>query len=223
MFFWNSLAFWWSNRFSNLISGSSASSKSRLNIWKFMVHVLLKPGLENFEHCFTSVWDACNCAVVWAFLDIALGVGMKTELCQSCGHCWVFQICWHIESSTFTATSLGFEIAQLKAPQSLPSEDPSSFSPCDPDLLMSSDLSLRNRSYVMPRFFWVPRQRSSKPFLEKYSLSCTGTKPCFQPDPSLEVTAFQVSTRLPPSPTDTSLLVPFLRAAKLSEIKRKQI
>ena len=105
MFFWNSLAFWWSNRFSNLISGSSASSKSRLNIWKFMVHVLLKPGLENFEHCFTSVWDACNCAVVWAVLDIALGVGMKTELCQSCGHCWVFQICWHIESSTFTATS----------------------------------------------------------------------------------------------------------------------
>ena len=39
----------------NLISGSSAFSKSRLNIWKFTVHVLLKPGLENFEHDFTSV------------------------------------------------------------------------------------------------------------------------------------------------------------------------
>ena len=39
----------------NLISGSSASSKTRLNIWKFMVHVLLKLGLENFEHYFTSV------------------------------------------------------------------------------------------------------------------------------------------------------------------------
>ena len=39
----------------NLISGSSAISKSSLNIWKFMVHVLLKPGLENFEHYFTSV------------------------------------------------------------------------------------------------------------------------------------------------------------------------
>ena len=39
----------------NLISGSSAFSKSSLNIWKFMVHVLLKPGLENFEHYFTSV------------------------------------------------------------------------------------------------------------------------------------------------------------------------
>ena len=39
----------------NLISGSSAFSKTSLNIWKFMVHVLLKPGLENFEHYFTSV------------------------------------------------------------------------------------------------------------------------------------------------------------------------
>ena len=48
----------------NLISGSSAFSKSSLNIWKFMVHVLLKPGLENFEHYFASVCDECNCAVV---------------------------------------------------------------------------------------------------------------------------------------------------------------
>ena len=36
-----------------------------------MVHVLLKPGLENFEHYFTSVWDECNCAVVWIFFGIA--------------------------------------------------------------------------------------------------------------------------------------------------------
>ena len=55
----------------NLISGSSAFSKPGLNIWSFTVHVLLKPGLENFEHYFTSVWDECNCAVVWAFFDIA--------------------------------------------------------------------------------------------------------------------------------------------------------
>ena len=39
----------------NLISGSSAFSKTSLNIWKFMVHILLKPGLENFEHYFTSM------------------------------------------------------------------------------------------------------------------------------------------------------------------------
>ena len=55
----------------NLISGSSAFSKSSLNISKFTVHVLLKPGLENFEHYFTSMWDECNCVVVWAFFDIA--------------------------------------------------------------------------------------------------------------------------------------------------------
>ena len=39
----------------NLISGSCAFSKSSLNIWKFMVHILLKPDLENFEHCFASM------------------------------------------------------------------------------------------------------------------------------------------------------------------------
>ena len=48
----------------NLISDSSAFSKSGLNIWKFMVHILLRPGLENFEHYFTSMCDECNCAVV---------------------------------------------------------------------------------------------------------------------------------------------------------------
>ena len=55
----------------NLISGSSAFSKTSLNIWNFTVHILLKPGLENFEHYFTSVWDECNCAVVWASFGIA--------------------------------------------------------------------------------------------------------------------------------------------------------
>ena len=55
----------------NLISGSSAFSKSSLNTWKFMVHVLLKPGFENFEHYFASVWDECSCVVVWTFFDFA--------------------------------------------------------------------------------------------------------------------------------------------------------
>ena len=48
----------------NLISGSSTFSKTSLNIWKFTVHVLLKPGLENFEHYFASMSDECNCAAV---------------------------------------------------------------------------------------------------------------------------------------------------------------
>ena len=55
----------------NLISGSSAFSKTSLNMWKFTVRVLLKPGLENFKHYFTSLWDECNCAVVWTFFGIA--------------------------------------------------------------------------------------------------------------------------------------------------------
>ena len=48
----------------SLISGSSAFSKTSLNIWKFSVHILLKPGLENFEHYFPNVCNECNCAVV---------------------------------------------------------------------------------------------------------------------------------------------------------------
>ena len=80
--------------------------KSSLNIWKFMLHILFNPGLENFEQYFTSMWDECNCVVVWAFCGIAfLWDWNETDLFQSCGHCGVFQICWHIECSTFTASS----------------------------------------------------------------------------------------------------------------------
>ena len=71
-----------------------------------MVHVLLKPGLENFEHYFASIWDECNCAVVWTFFGIAF--------LWDCNENWPFpvlwpllnfQICWPIECSTFTASS----------------------------------------------------------------------------------------------------------------------
>ena len=51
----------------NLISGSSAFSKSTLNISKFSVHILLKPRLENFENYLASVWKECNCVVVRTF------------------------------------------------------------------------------------------------------------------------------------------------------------
>ena len=99
----------------NLISGSSAFSKPILNIWKFSVHVLLKPSLENFEHYFASMWDECNYVVVWIFFGIVfVWDWMKTDPFQACGHCWVFQICWHTECRTFTASSLGFETAQLE-------------------------------------------------------------------------------------------------------------
>ena len=88
----------------NLISDSSAFSKSRLNIWNFLVHVLLKPSLENFEHNLAGMWNECNCAKHSLALPV-FEIGMKTDLFQSCSHCWVFQICWHIENSTLRASS----------------------------------------------------------------------------------------------------------------------
>ena len=66
----------------------------------------MKPGLDNFEHDFASTWHEYNSVVVWPFFGITFfGVEMKTDLFQSCDHWWVFQICWHIECSTFTASS----------------------------------------------------------------------------------------------------------------------
>ena len=77
----------------NLISGFSAFSKTSLNIWKFSVHVLLKPDLENFEHYFALVWGECNCAVVGAFFGIAFLWDWSEN--------WSFQVLWplHIECS----------------------------------------------------------------------------------------------------------------------------
>ena len=90
----------------SLISGSSAFLKTSLNVRKFTVHILLKPGLENFEHYFTSVWDECNCVVVWAFFCIAfLWDWNENWLFPVLWPLLSFQICWHIECSTFTASS----------------------------------------------------------------------------------------------------------------------
>ena len=104
MFFWNSLFFNDPTGVANLISGSSAFSKTSLNIWKFMVHMLLKTALENFEHYFASVWDEWNCMVVWPFLH-CFSLGLEYWPFPVLWHWWVFQICWYIECSTFTASS----------------------------------------------------------------------------------------------------------------------
>ena len=100
----------------NLISGSSAFSKSILNIWKFTVHVLLKPGLENFEYYFASMWDDGNCEVVWAFFGIACLWDWSEN--------WPFPVLWPllsfskfagILSAAFSQHHLsGFELAQLE-------------------------------------------------------------------------------------------------------------
>ena len=74
----------------NSISGSSAFSKTNLNIWKFLVHLLLKPGLENFEHYFTSVWDEYICVVVWAFFGVVF--------LRDCNENWPFPVLWPLLS-----------------------------------------------------------------------------------------------------------------------------
>ena len=87
----------------NLIS---AFSKPRLYIWKLSVHELLKPSLKDFEHNFDGMWSEPSCMIVCTSLALPLfGIGMKTDLFQSCGHCWVFHICWHTEYSTLATLS----------------------------------------------------------------------------------------------------------------------
>ena len=73
-----------------LISCSSAFSKSGLNIWKFTIHAMLKPDLENFEHCFARLWVECNCVVVWTFFGIALLWDWNEN--------WPFPILWPLLS-----------------------------------------------------------------------------------------------------------------------------
>ena len=100
----------------NLISGSSAFSKSSLNIWKFMVRVLLKPGLEDFEDYFASVWDKCNYAIIWTFLGIAFLWDWNENLTFSSPVTTdEFSKFAGILSTTLSQHHLlGFEIAQLE-------------------------------------------------------------------------------------------------------------
>ena len=92
-----------------------------LAIWSLVPLLFLKPawtsGSARFMYCWSLAWRilsitflACEMsAIMWQFEhSLALPffrIGMKTALFQSCGHCWVFQICWHTKCSTFTASS----------------------------------------------------------------------------------------------------------------------
>ena len=98
----------------NLISGSSAFSKSSLNIWKFLVHILLKPGLENFKHYFTSMWEEYNCAIVWVFFGIAFLWDWNENTFSSPVATAEFSKFAGILSAALSQHHLsGFEIAQL--------------------------------------------------------------------------------------------------------------
>ena len=70
----------------NLISVSSAFSKSSLYIWKFLIPILLKPSLKDFELYLASMWNEHNCLVAWTFLDIAFLWG--------CNENWPFAALW---------------------------------------------------------------------------------------------------------------------------------
>ena len=106
MFFWNSLAF--------------SMIQQMLAIWSLVPLPFLKPAWTSGSSRFTYWWSlacrilsitllVCEMSAIVQYFEHSLalpffGIGMKTELFQSCGHYWVFQICWHIEWSTFTAS-----------------------------------------------------------------------------------------------------------------------
>ena len=107
MFFWNSLAF--------------SVIQRMLAIWPLVPLPFLKPAWTSGSSQFTYYWSltwrilsvtllACEMSAIVQQFEHSLalpffGFGMKTDLFQSCGHCWVFQICWHIECNTLTASS----------------------------------------------------------------------------------------------------------------------
>ena len=107
MFFWNSLAF--------------SMIQRMLAIWSLVSLPFLKPGWTCGSSWFAYSWNlawrilsitllSCEMSAIgrWFEHSLALpvfGIGMKTNLFQSCGYCWVFRVCWHIEWSTLRASS----------------------------------------------------------------------------------------------------------------------
>ena len=73
-----------------MISGSSASSKPSLYIWKFLIHILLKPSLKDFEHYPASMWNEHNYTIVWTFFGIAI--------LQNYNKSWSFPVLWPLLS-----------------------------------------------------------------------------------------------------------------------------
>ena len=90
----------------NFVLCSSASLITSSYIWKFSLHMLLKPSFKDFEHNLANMWNKYNCTVVWLFFALPFfEIGMKPYHFESCGHHWVFQICSQIEWSTLPASS----------------------------------------------------------------------------------------------------------------------
>ena len=98
----------------NLISGSSAFSKCSLKIWRFMVHVLLKSGLENFEPYLASVWDEHNCVVVQSLHCFSLGLEWKLTFSSPVSTAEFSRFAGILSAALSQHHLLGFEIAQLE-------------------------------------------------------------------------------------------------------------
>ena len=107
MFFWNSLSF--------------SMIHQTLAIWSLVPLPFLNTawisGSSRFMYCWSLAWRilsitllTCDMSAIVQYFEHSLTlpffrIGMKTDIFQSCGHCWVFQICWNIEYSTLTASS----------------------------------------------------------------------------------------------------------------------
>ena len=123
MLFWNSLAF--------------SMIQLMLAIWYLGPLPFLKPpawtsGSSQFMYYWSLVWRilsitllVCEVSATVEQFEHSLalpffGIGMKTDLFQSCGHCWVFQLCWHIECSTFTVSSFRIRDSSTGIPSPSP-------------------------------------------------------------------------------------------------------
>ena len=108
------------------------------------------------------MWSECNCVVVRISLVLRFMIGMKTDLLQSCGHCWVFQICWHIECSILTASSL-----VLNSSGGIPSPPLVLFIVMSPKAHLTSHYKMSvSRTMITPS--WL--SRSLRPFLYSSSV-----------------------------------------------------
>ena len=90
----------------NLISGSSAFTKSSLNIWKFAIHVLFKPDLEDFDDYFASMWGECN--------FLSLGLEWKSTFSSPVATAEFYKFAGILSAALSQHHLLGFEIAQVE-------------------------------------------------------------------------------------------------------------